>query len=555
MPSGRIEVPNLDDRTWKGIVEDIFGPNGAAKRFVPEWTDYQPSDAGVALVELFAWIAESIIYRLNKMPEKHYIKLLELLRIFRDPPSPSYAELTFKADSAATIPKTTHVSTEQTEKEEPIVFETEEEKTLTIITEADVQENPDELQPEDVGKYWGKVDAYHVATITREIIGTSDGVTPFQVFALKNAPIYMQDIEIEVDGQIWTLNPEDTFKEGASEEYRLSPVTGEVIFGSHLDTNNPGYGLIPPEGAQIASRRYRYVIGGATGNVPENSLTLLKTPITGVEVTNKEPAIGGSEWELIEDALRRAPQQIKLQNRAVTVADYKFLAREVDTAVGKVACLGPKSKEGPQPIEENGDPCAGFVTEPFKRCPGHVAVLITLNQPFDLNRMDDDVIRKPAPPIPPDPHDPEEPPYLVDRVNNYLEDHKVLTSILTVAVPIFVEINIKADIYYKYGTNNKDLLEKAKQTIARFLHPISGGKHNTGWEIGEALFLPDLFDKLREIPGISYISRLQLGIFDPDTGETEWKNADEIRLAIEEHEIICAAPSGEFKITPEPETK
>jgi SpoVK/Ycf46/Vps4 family AAA+-type ATPase len=35
----------------------------------PEWTDYNQSDPGVALIQLFAWLSESLINRLNSMPE------------------------------------------------------------------------------------------------------------------------------------------------------------------------------------------------------------------------------------------------------------------------------------------------------------------------------------------------------------------------------------------------------------------------------------------------------------------------------------------------------
>ncbi len=534
MPIGKIEAPNYDDRSWKNIVDEIFADDGPAKQLAPEWTDRHPSDPGVALVEMFAWIAESIIYRLNKTPDKHYIKLLELLNIYRDPPNPAHAILKFTADSAVTIPKATQVSTEQTETEEPIVFETEQEITL--------------LPPQNGGKHYNEVSAYHVATVSNpEVVGTSDGITPFQVFALKNAPIYMKDfidnIEIEINGDTWDHNSDDTFSKGGKKEYRLSPVTGEITFGSHLSDEKPGNGLIPPKDAQIIAQSYRYVIGAVKGNVPAETLTLLKNPITGVEVTNVDQATDGSDWEPVSETLWRAPQEIKLQNRAVTAEDYKYLAREATTSVGKVACLGPKTLEGTQPIEDNSDPCAGFIKKPFERCPGHVNVLITSNQTFDPGRMDEDEIRIPGPSG-----------TVLDKVKEYLESHKVLTSILKVDQPVFVELAVEATIHYNQGVINDDLKKddlksEIIKNIAKFLHPISGGNHNTGWEIGEAFFLPDLFDKVRVIEGINYISKLQVGIYKPNNvgSGINWQSIDEIRLPIDEHEIICAAPSDQWK--------
>ena len=67
---------NLDDRTF----DDIF--NDALKlipRYCPEWTNHNTSDPGITLLELFSWMTEMTIYRLNKVPNKTYLSLLELM--------------------------------------------------------------------------------------------------------------------------------------------------------------------------------------------------------------------------------------------------------------------------------------------------------------------------------------------------------------------------------------------------------------------------------------------------------------------------------------------
>lgn len=49
--------------------------------YAPEWTNHNPSDPGITLVELFAWLCEMIIYRINQVPEKNYLRFLNLLGI------------------------------------------------------------------------------------------------------------------------------------------------------------------------------------------------------------------------------------------------------------------------------------------------------------------------------------------------------------------------------------------------------------------------------------------------------------------------------------------
>src|ERR1700730_18240096 len=106
----------LDDRTFEDLVAD------ARRRipgYTPEWTDLNESDPGITLMQLFAWLSEMIIWRLNRVPEKNFMKFLELIGIEPTPPSPARAELTFKLttkklNEAKPIPQGTRVAlTEQ----------------------------------------------------------------------------------------------------------------------------------------------------------------------------------------------------------------------------------------------------------------------------------------------------------------------------------------------------------------------------------------------------------------------------------------------------------
>lgn len=118
-------APILDDRHFQDIVDE------AKKRiphFCKEWTDHNVSDPGVTLIELFAWMTDIILYRLNQVPDRHYIKFLELLGIKLQEPFPAKAPITFwlssPQETAVTIPANTEVASTQTESERPIVFTT-----------------------------------------------------------------------------------------------------------------------------------------------------------------------------------------------------------------------------------------------------------------------------------------------------------------------------------------------------------------------------------------------------------------------------------------------
>lgn len=85
--------PNLDNRTFQEIVDDIKRQIG---RRCPEWTDHNVSDPGVTLIELFASMTEMMLYQLNQVPEKNYLKFLEMIGISLESPAPARTELRFR---------------------------------------------------------------------------------------------------------------------------------------------------------------------------------------------------------------------------------------------------------------------------------------------------------------------------------------------------------------------------------------------------------------------------------------------------------------------------
>lgn len=137
MAHGRLEPPNLDDRTWRDLVEQA---RALIPHYAPEWTDHNPSDLGITLIELFAWLTEQLIYRLNRVPEKSYIAFLNLLGITRAPARPATTWLTYRLAPGAqpvTVVRGSQAATVQTEQIEGVVFETDEDLlVLPIVLKA-----------------------------------------------------------------------------------------------------------------------------------------------------------------------------------------------------------------------------------------------------------------------------------------------------------------------------------------------------------------------------------------------------------------------------------
>ncbi len=123
-----LPAPNLDDRTFQDLVDE-------AKRYLqstfPDWTDHNVSDPGVTLIETFAMMVDQLIYRVNRVPERAYVKFLDLIGVRLLPPAPARGTVTFWLSAAQPAPVTiragTEVATDRTDVDEPVVFTTSEE--------------------------------------------------------------------------------------------------------------------------------------------------------------------------------------------------------------------------------------------------------------------------------------------------------------------------------------------------------------------------------------------------------------------------------------------
>jgi predicted phage baseplate assembly protein len=148
-----LPAPHLDDRRFQQFVDD-------AKRYIqqrcPEWTDHNVSDPGVTLIEAVAHMADQLVYRLNRVPEKNQLAFLDLLGITLFPPSAARAEVTFRLSAPqpepVVLPAGTEVATSRTETEEAVAFATDENLTVVPCELSAVLRQESGAAPEDRGQ-------------------------------------------------------------------------------------------------------------------------------------------------------------------------------------------------------------------------------------------------------------------------------------------------------------------------------------------------------------------------------------------------------------------
>lgn len=122
-----LPAPHLDDRSFQDLVDDA---RRLVRRRCPEWSDHNVSDPGITLIEAFAQMVDQLVYRLNRVPDRHYVKFLELLGLELRAPSAARGEVTFWLSAAqpqtALVRAETEVATPRTDLADAVVLSTTE---------------------------------------------------------------------------------------------------------------------------------------------------------------------------------------------------------------------------------------------------------------------------------------------------------------------------------------------------------------------------------------------------------------------------------------------
>src|SRR6266851_10504996 len=87
-----LTLPNLDDRRYQDLLDEALS---RIPVYTPEWTNFNKSDPGVTLIEVFAFLTENLLYRSNQIPERNRRKFLTLLGVPLYPATSARGLVTF----------------------------------------------------------------------------------------------------------------------------------------------------------------------------------------------------------------------------------------------------------------------------------------------------------------------------------------------------------------------------------------------------------------------------------------------------------------------------
>jgi predicted phage baseplate assembly protein len=277
---------------------------------------------------------------------------------------------------------------------------------------------------------------------------------PFQEFKTRRYPVVPGSVTVEVNGEIWDI-VDDFDASGPGDPHVITrPAGGDIYFGDGLN------GAVPPAGEQVTVH-YR-ISGGIKGNVGAGTIT--GAGVTGIEVIHPFAADGGREEETIKETFVRVQEDLAIPYTAVTAEDYEYLAGIVPglrVARTRAVLIGANRVTVvvmPYSFEEK--PLAG---ESFKRA-----------------------------------------------VCRYLEQHRLLTTFITVSDPDYVKVSVSAEIRIKEGYGSEQMKERITGALDCFLSPLKRESGDNEWPFGRPVYSSEINEVLEDVEGVDCVTTLSL---------------------------------------------
>jgi hypothetical protein len=124
-----IRPPALDDRSFDDLVEELMA---RIPGHTPEWTNPRLGDPGRTIIELFAWLTDTLLYRANLIPERQRLAFLRLLGAQMRPAVPARTIVNLSLDDDS-FKDAVYLQSGATVKG-PVNFETLSEITVLPVT-------------------------------------------------------------------------------------------------------------------------------------------------------------------------------------------------------------------------------------------------------------------------------------------------------------------------------------------------------------------------------------------------------------------------------------
>ncbi len=493
-----LRSPNLDDRGFNELVAEA---RRQIARSCPAWTDLSAGDPGVVLLEVFAHLTETMIYRLNRLPEKAYVEFLRIIGVQLQPPAAASVNLRFSLSRAPAhaveIRRGTRVTTARSNGgTEPPTFITAETATVERgATEVEVlAHHCDLVEAELAGTGTGLPGLSVIASRPPLIARTGDGLDLVVGVETAAGEIDARTPAVQHDGKAYRIWREvENFTNVGTDEfvYVADRLTGTITFAPALRVEGENGALdempralaeVPASGRAI--RLWYRRGGGVQGNVAANTLTTLKDAIPGVEVTNPKPATGGRSAETLENALLRGPQALHSLQRAVTARDFELVAVRSSGAVERARAFTK-------------------ATLWVHAQPGTVEVLLVPHIPLEMRgegAVSADTLRE------------YETETARTPIQQALDGRRPLGTTCLVNWARYKTVQVNARVVVHREEDPVAVKNRVLQRLYQTISPLSAAPATSGWPFGQSLTAWDIYKVVGAEPGVKTVGQVRLAV-------------------------------------------
>jgi hypothetical protein len=510
-----LQLPNLDDRDFAQLMAD------ARRQIVqscPDWTDLSPSDPGMVLLEVMAHMTETMIYRVNRLPEKAYVAFVRLMGLKVQPPAAAVATLRFSrsrsGDAAIEIPRGTQVTTSRATGADAPTFVTARAATIKADeTSADVLAYHCEvIEAEPVGKGMGLPGLSVTARRPPIIAPTGDPLD--LIVGVEAAPRELAEgaPAIQHDGKayrIWREVDNFTAVGPDSFAYAVDRMTGVITFApavrrrrsdgaddGALEDAPQTLAAIPAADREIRAWYRRG--GGPNGNVAANTLTVLRDPIQSVQVTNPEAATGGRAAETLENALARGPLELHSLQRAVTASDFELVTLFSSRAVARAKAFTKAA------LWKHASPgTVDVLLVP------HIDEEAKANGPATLaglraNRTEQARL----------------------QIQGTLDERRPLGTTCLVNWARYKPVRVQSRIVVGREEDQTAVKQRVLARLYQTINPLPTSLNGTGWPFGWALRASNVYDIALAEPGVRWVDEVKLLVDEVPDGSVPAVAAD-----------------------------
>jgi len=321
--------------------------------------------------------------------------------------------------------------------------------------------------------------------------------------------------------QQWTRVDDFADSHEVDRHFVLDTLTGDILFGPSIPEPDGKsvrqYGATPTKGHTVLINQYRYG-GGPEGNVAPNQVRILKSSIPYIsDVTNVRRADGGQSQETLERAKMRGRSVLRIRDRAVTADDYAYLASRASSGVGRAWSVQPRRIHS---IGENGQNIpAGTV---------RVLIVPAISNTIEVPRPRDLVVTE----------------RIRRDVEDYLDERRLLTTVLEVTEPTYVFVSTDIELIADPKADKDRVRRAVQEKLNRYINPLTGGPDGTGWPFRQPLTLSDIYAQLQAAQGVAFLRDVKIyvsHVIDPHEGllSAEQLISNRDGVVVGENELLC----------------